>query len=195
LTVFIILVVAGLIVAAYWFLVLNKSSNNSDITTPVPKPQVNTATPSSTPSAEKDETTDWKTFKSGNIPIEFKTPNSLTVSENDGLISNGEKINIGISVTGFSDEKALTFTKNFLGGFGSPNFEQLESNKITIDKYEVEQTINHDTNIQPDEYTMIIFIDMEGDTYPFTITATYDKNDSEKRDTINKILSTIKFLD
>jgi len=195
LTVLIILVVTGLIAGVYWYYLQNKESDTSDLTGPVPKPQVSTSIPSATTSAGKDETAAWKTYKSESIPIEFKIPNNLAVSENDGLISNGEKINIGISVTGFSDEGALTLTKNFLGGFGSPNFEQVESNNITIDKYEVKQTINHDTNIKPDEYQMIIFIDIDGDTYPFTITATYDKNDSEKRDTINKILSTIKFLD
>ena len=195
LTILIILVVSGLLAATYWFLVLNKSSDDSDLTGPVPKPQVSTSTPSATTSAKKDETADWKTYKGEYVPIEFKIPNKLTVSENDGIISNGEKINIGISITGFGDGGALTLTKNFLGGFGSPNFEQVESNNITIDKYKVKQTINHDTKVQPDEYQMIIFIDIVGDTYPFTITATFDKNDSEKRDTINKILSTIRFLD
>ena len=195
LTVLIVLVVTGLIAVAYWYYLQNKESDTSDLTGTVPKPQVSTSTPSATTSAGKDETADWKTFKGEHIPIEFKIPNNLTVSENDGIISNGEKINIGISITGFGDGGALTLTKNFLGGFGSPNFEQVESNNITIDKYKVKQTINHDTKVQPDEYQMIIFIDIVGDTYPFTITATFDKNDSEKRDTINKILSTIRFLD
>lgn len=43
LTVLIILVVSGLLVAAYWFLVLNKSSDNSDLTGPVPKVTTKTA--------------------------------------------------------------------------------------------------------------------------------------------------------
>lgn len=56
LTILIILVVAGLIVAAYWFLVLNKSSDNSDLLGPVPKvttPKATESAKEATPSVDK----------------------------------------------------------------------------------------------------------------------------------------------
>ncbi|MCH8821244.1 hypothetical protein IID23_01850 [Patescibacteria group bacterium] len=56
LTVLIIIVVSGLIVGAYWFFVLNKDSDTSDLTGPVPKPNVPTATKSATPSTKITET-------------------------------------------------------------------------------------------------------------------------------------------
>ena len=65
LTVLIILVVAGLIVAAYWFLVLNKGSEDSDLTGPVPQVTTKTstesaeeATKSATPISKKAEETE-----------------------------------------------------------------------------------------------------------------------------------------
>ena len=84
LTILIILVVAGLIVAAYWFLILNKSSEDSDLTGPVPKVTTKTSTESekeATESAEKDETADWKTFTGELTNITFKYPQTLFKSE------------------------------------------------------------------------------------------------------------------
>ena len=62
LTVLIIIVVTGLIAGVYWFFVLNKSSDVSDLTEPVLKPNVTASTPSATSSTQKDETADWKTY-------------------------------------------------------------------------------------------------------------------------------------
>ena len=70
-TVVVIIVVAGLISGAYWFFVINKSSDTSDLTGPVPKPNVSTATPSATSSTKKDETGDWKTYTGESNGIKF----------------------------------------------------------------------------------------------------------------------------
>lgn len=70
-TIFVIIVVTAVIAGAYWFLVLNKSSDTSDLTGPVPKPQVNTATPSVTSSTQKDETTGWNVYKDNKITLRY----------------------------------------------------------------------------------------------------------------------------
>lgn len=198
LTLLIILVVSGLLVAGYWFLVLNKSSDNSDLTGPVPKVTTKPATESAkeaTPSAEKDVTADWKTYKGEVIPMEFKYPGSLTIIEREGNFVEGEKLNSEVKIKGFTDDGSLIFSKNFLGGFGSANHESIESNDIAIDSYQTKQNIGHDKVINPNTYFMIISLDVFGDKYPLIITANFDKNDNEKRDTVEKILSTVKFLD
>ena len=85
LTVLIILVVTGLIAGVYWFFILDKSSDTSDLTGPVPKPQVTTSTPSATPSAKKDETTDWKVYQGEVAETKFslKYPSNLNVVKNE----------------------------------------------------------------------------------------------------------------
>ena len=105
LTVLIIIVVTGLIAGVYWFFVLNKSSDTSDLTGPVPKSNVTTATPS----AEKDETAGWETYKSKNLGISINYPKEWVYQKEhnytDGstLVSLAEKvipndIGAGISV-------------------------------------------------------------------------------------------------
>ena len=80
LTVLIIIVVSGLIIGAYWFFALSKGSETSDLTGPVPKLQVNNATPTATPSAtsstQKDETADWKTYYNKKLGFSLKHPNN-----------------------------------------------------------------------------------------------------------------------
>lgn len=109
LTVLIIIVVIGLISGVYWFFFLNKSSDISDLTGPVPKPQVTTSTPSATISAENDETAGWKTYKSKNLGISINYPKEWVYQREhnytDGstLVSLAEKvipndIGAGISV-------------------------------------------------------------------------------------------------
>ena len=78
LTVLSILIVAGIIVAAYWFLVLNKASENSDLTGPVPKVTTKTSTESAkeaTPSAEKEGLITYKNTKVG---FQFSYPNRFS---------------------------------------------------------------------------------------------------------------------
>ena len=76
LTVLIILVVTGLISGVYWVFVLNKDTEVS--TDPiVPKPSTQTATESAketTPSAEKDETADWKVYTNKDLGFSVKYP-------------------------------------------------------------------------------------------------------------------------
>lgn len=78
LTILIILVVAGLIVAAYWFLVLNKSSENSDLTGPVPKVTTKVATESSKEATESAETKELVTYKNTKVGFQFSYPSRFS---------------------------------------------------------------------------------------------------------------------
>ena len=91
LTVLIIIVVSGLIVGVYWFFVLNKDSDTSDLTGPVPKPQIQTSTPSATSSTQKDETADWKVYKSSADRYSTKYPTNFNLTE-DKLSFKGKTI-------------------------------------------------------------------------------------------------------
>jgi hypothetical protein len=70
LTIVFILVVSGIIAGVYWYFILNKSSDNSDLTGPVPK----VTTKTSTESAKKDETADWIIFDVNAVNLQFKLP-------------------------------------------------------------------------------------------------------------------------
>lgn len=72
LTVLIILVVTGLITGAYWFFVLNKGSDTSDLTGPVPKPKVNTSTPSA-------DIADWKVYTNTKYNYQVKYPQDWVI--------------------------------------------------------------------------------------------------------------------
>ena len=74
LTVLIILVVTGLIAGVYWFFILDKSSDTSDLTGPVPKVTTKTSTESATeatPSSEKDETADWVVYSNTTYSVKI----------------------------------------------------------------------------------------------------------------------------
>ena len=77
LTILVILVASGLVVAAYWLLVLNKSSNDSDLTGPVPKVTTKTSTESAkeaTSSDEKSETVSLSTYTNKELGFIIKFP-------------------------------------------------------------------------------------------------------------------------
>lgn len=86
---------ASIILGIYWFFVLSKSSDNLDLTGPVPKVTTKTSTESvkkATESAKKDETADWKTYENDKLGFSIKYPQNWFVYDNqtppcDGKIS------------------------------------------------------------------------------------------------------------
>ena len=75
-TVLVIIVVTAIIVGGYWFFISNKDPDTSDLTGPVPKPQLTAATPSATSSTQKDDTSHWKTYKNEGYGFSIRYPNS-----------------------------------------------------------------------------------------------------------------------
>jgi hypothetical protein len=80
-SVVVILVVVGAIAGAlYWYFVLNEE----EATTPITPAQVSTpSAKKATPSAEKDETADWETYKNTNYNYSLKYPASSGVFNNN----------------------------------------------------------------------------------------------------------------
>ena len=85
-TVLVIIVVTAVIAGAYWFFALNKPSDTSDLTGPVPKLKVTTATPSATSSTQKDDISDWRTYTDPKKDFSIKYPNSFSVEDITGTI-------------------------------------------------------------------------------------------------------------
>jgi|SRR3989344_2062579 len=103
-TVLIIAVVGGLITGALWYFVLGKSSPEVS-NEPVKKASISTkqATKSATPSAKKDETADWQTYK-GKINV---------VQDEENYINGSFKYPKGYTQS--KDEYSRIYLKNFVG--------------------------------------------------------------------------------
>lgn len=203
LTVIIILVVTGLIAGAYWFFIMNKESDTSDLTGPVPNPQVSTSTPSATPTATKDETTKLKTFKDEELGITFMYPNDWVIKLPNTNPTCGE------------DVVSLAPNKKYLGTCGSENFpmvfikppldsrigcdELQDPEKVVIDGMEAnkcesisEGPTNQDPGLAPKGTKRINYY------FPDTKFAIWyfqypDWPDHEKE--LEQIVSTFKFLE
>ena len=165
------------------FLLLQPKSEETTPTT-VPK--------TATTSAKKDGTSAWKTYQGRLISVEFKIPKDFTVTEKDGSMDEGVKINTTITIEGFDNNGFLTIYKGFMGGFGGERVEMVESKEIIIDGVKVNQTFTHDPKVHPEIWAMLIFIS-QGSPESVVINASFDTNDLDARETIDKILSTIDF--
>lgn len=110
LTLAIIIIVTAIIAGIYWFFVLGKSTQDLSYGPIKPKPSTQVATPSATPSAQKDETASWKTFKDTKLGITFKYPNDWIIKppNSDPLCDK--------------DSLHLAPKKEYLGTCGSENF-------------------------------------------------------------------------
>ena len=210
LTVLIIVVVAGLIAGVYWFFVLNKSSDISDLTGPVPKPQVTTSTPSATPSAKKDETADWNVYKDENISLRYPkswgrydfigTP-SFSVEDPTGvypgvvvptvLISESPNLSVyGVDLTGLLNSKIGATWDS-----GAKHYEKLSN--LLVDDYKavwIRQSLN--PNI-PASGPAIDHVYIQKDNKVYEISLwTQDTGELNKYpDILNQIIAIFKFLD
>ena len=217
LTVLIISVVTGVIIGAYWFFVLNKSSDVSDLTGPVPKPQVST----STPSAKKDETAGWKVFKSAKVTYEFKYPPSFGLSEKEKsitikpseysetsiescgpqVLTKGWRMSVTYDDSFVGEKITLKQLTNYEFAFTSKDFEKVEKYETTLDGQEAMRLTYKgplkisDCYLSPTE-SMERILTVNKDGLYFAIEARYLNKDKESVINIfNQILSTFKFLD
>ena len=192
LTVLIILVVSGLIVTAYWFLVLNKSSDNSDLTGPVPKTNISTSTPSATTSAGKDETVDWKTHTGETIPVSFKIPQDFSIKEQKGIIQNTLYEGL-IKVSDEKKEERFSVVNSATGA----TVAFLYKEDIIVDgikgakNYYTDYKDPSNTNLGPVNQTpKYVFTSFIGKNFAIH----YDYNEDNEA-LMNKIIPTFKFLD
>ena len=223
LTVLIIIVVTGLIIVAYWFLVLNKTSEVSDLTGPVPKVTTKTATESakeSTPSAEKDETADWKSYNSTQLGFSIKHPNEFPFVKEQLSILGGQIPSVLFSNNSdFSstDTKITTFSVskgNFKATYDS--ISSLELNKaysravaeapdIVEETRLADVSINNQTGIKRSylptnkgvgiiNYILDVHIKKGSDYYKISMTSGTKENYEKNIKIFDLIVSTFKFL-
>jgi len=219
LTVLIILVVAGLIITAYWFLFLNKASDDSDLTGPVPKVTTNTSTDSAT------NTTNWKTYSNSQLGVSLKLPNEFP--HHQELTS---ELNGPVTRVNFSDNKDFRSTdpKRTTISVSTckkcPNYviynyvSKLEINKtstntsaltkwvhkstrlenVTIDGLVAlkELTIGEQNKENKYSYEVTVYVKKEGDDYYSIEVRSETKENYDKNiKTFDLIISTIEFLD
>lgn len=146
LTILVILVVAGLIVAAYWVLVLNKSSDNSDLLGPVPKVTTKTSTESAkeaTESAEKDETASWKTyeFEFEGQKYSFKHPKEWVVTKE----SNEATVNYWVDYEVTKGQNKVKFRSERAYGYGDGDSSDETVKEVTVRFNEKEVKANEVT--------------------------------------------------
>ena len=193
LTILIILVVTGLIAGVYWFFVLPGKTDVSDLTGPVPKPNVTTSTPSATSSTQKDDSANWKVYSDTRLKFQIKHPSTWTVSVNDQESSSSKEPGvIQRTVTLKKGQEHIKIYEGGAFGFGGevPKTEtlkigdnDLDFNFYTFSDDQYGYMGKEDLNL-PDRNEVIgffIVIDKKN----------FDKDLSE----IKKILSTFKFLD
>lgn len=223
LTVLIIIVVSGLIVGAYWFFVLNKDSDTSDLTGPVPKPNVTTVIPSATSSTQKDEIADWESFEDQTLGISLKAPSdwlvktskttSLNLSTQDpGLwnMDNYKEIRIsspdyeasGSNLEGGKNIKSgtsiliYTYRNNvkYSSSEGAVNIEMSEGDTKKEIIIDQEEAVRLDFQLNNDFYSTEIYVVHKSKA--ILISRTYLEGERSKYETtFNNVLSTIKFLD
>ena len=216
LTILIILVVAGLIVGAYWFLVLNKSSDNSDLTGPVPKVTTKTAT------NEKNETADWETVTDTDLGIEFKHPKGWTlesskkstaslatddpnswdlnnykevkVSSSDHSTSGstgegGENLKSGTSIKIFTYRNNLTYDSIEKAITLEPSSKDVE----TKTKVGGHDAVRIDFTLNTSSYATSVYVLNKGKV--ILINSNYLEGEQSKHEsTFSKIIDSIKFL-
>jgi len=208
LTVLIIIVVTGLIAGAYWFFVLNKNSDDSDLTGPVPKPQITTSTPSATTSAEKDKTVDWKTYTSKELKYEFRHPKDweakLTEEKYEGIpvpvieltspdynldglgyLISGTIVKFGSTSTKPSNKSLLEYAKQN----DSNSFKEISlgANQVVVE--ELVQSVNNK------EVIYLTYYVSDGQKVVLINTHFFSSNGNKFRPLVESIVSTFKFLD
>ena len=206
LTVLIIIVVSGLIVGAYWFFVLNKDSDTSDLTGPVPKPNVpvttESATPSSTTSNAKDETSGWNTYEYNYqdlIKYSIKYPNSWEAVRpaHNGPYSSisKEEAFISIDTPGATTKGFFEQQKN-----SARNFNWIEpptEKNIKFSGQEAWQIsgVTEDIFLEPGKKKYLLKILLTSPSGYYMSISYSDNTSKTNSKTVDKILSTFKFLD
>ena len=213
LTIVFIVGVVAVISGIYWFLVVNKGSDNSDLTGPVPKVTTKTSTESakdSTPSAEKDETADWNVYKDESISLRYPknwgrydslgTP-SFSVEDptnvSPGVVVPTVVINEtpNLSVYGGDLTGLLNSKVGATWDSGAKHYEKLSN--LEIDDYKsvwIKQSLNPDI-LASGPAIDHIYIQRGTKVYEISLWAKDTDELSKFTGIFNQILSTFKFLD
>ena len=190
LTIVFIVVCVSIIAGIYWFFVLNKTSEDSDLTGPIPKVTTKTATESAkeaTSSAEKDGTVGWKTFTSTAFKYSIKYPSNWSLSKKSGFIDEAKTTpfeNVHLSSVGES-KSSLAIRGNFQSSWcSSPDTTKLcKEEESTLAGVKVKKWIYIDTE------TEVYLFQLENDSNIVMMTTP-----AGNKGLIDKILSTFKFL-
>ena len=194
LTIVFIVGVAAVVVGVYWFMVVNKSSGDSDLTGPVPKVTTKTPTESgkeATPSGEKDETADWKSYENKEYNYSLKYPNNWNVSMETKVVS--EENNIVYHYYAVSKKKNQTegatdqvMVIRYLEGDPCASMEITKSD-ATVSGYKSQRSDCYEN----DKLKVIIFSFPNTTREEWFIVAYVDKD----LDKVEEIISTVEFLD
>jgi cytoskeletal protein RodZ len=181
LTILLIVGVVVVISGIYWFFILGKTSEDSDLTGPVPKvttPKATESAKEATPSAEKDETADWKTFKNESYSFKYPSTWEQTIAPNSNVVVSSDTegtFNIGFYANQDYSEFISTFT------------QVIKKEEFTVDAHKATKIFINN----PTKQVAIIIDDaqMGGKDGLLQLNAT-----TQNLTTVEKILSTFKFL-
>ena len=223
LTIVFIVVCVSIIAGIYWFFVLSKSSGASDLTGPVPKVTTKTATESAneaTPSSEKDETADWKTYTNSQLGFTLKHPDEFPFIKEQLSTSGGQVPSVFFSGSkDFSslDSKITTFSVS-KGDFKDAYeaIEALDINKVysraVAEAPDVaEQTrlanvvvdgqagikqsyLPSSKGVRTINYTLDVLIKKNANYYEISMTSRTKDNYEKNIEIFDLIISTFKFL-
>lgn len=188
-TVLVIIVVTSIIAVAYWFFVLNKPSDTSDLTGPVPNAGSNIE--------------NWKEYSSGSRNFSLKYPPDFKLFEEESQYN----LNVQIRSSNFKRQSDVLD-----GGFSilvdvldSGDFETVvewyDANMQTTDR-NTKSILLDDVDSLYYEYTdkihnegRVAVVTIEGE-FRYNITLSFsDENREEGITTFDLMLSTFKFLD
>ena len=203
LTVVFIIGVISVVSGIYWFMVVNKSSGDSDLTGPVPKVTTKTSTESAkegTPSAQKDEKANWISFTSQKLGIQLKHPETWTA---EALFGKPEGILVpaDTSYILLKQESTGINIKISEGGSlgGPPNITNkevinLDGIQVTVSTYKGFLPLDGGDPYSTDALGFAAGPLNIGDKDVF-ILATWNEKDSNAEKMSKEIIKTFKFLD
>jgi hypothetical protein len=148
LTVLFILVVTRIIAGVYWFFILNKTPEDSDLTGPVPKPSTPIATDSAKEATPSSKNTSNSSATYENDEFRYKVENKLGLKLTDAKQKGKSKMYFGISDvdTLFSNQLSKI---SFQSDDGVCQITVLENpKKLTLDQWI--------TSTQPPDYSYIV---------------------------------------
>ncbi len=208
LTVLIVSVATVAITGAYWFFVLSKSSAGNEFTGPVKvaTSSAKKATQSAKTSVseedeniaqsdtktvaegEKGTTSGWKTYIGKFIKVTFKFSSTWTVDEVDGVDTGEGKVNTKITLNDSANNRGLSITEDFLGGFAQ--LDKVSEKNVTVAGVKTKKT--YFTN--KSETKMQAHIQFSKNGKDYYIIAAWEAEDAGADEIFDQILATLKFV-
>lgn len=215
-TLVVVVIITAVIVWAYWSFILSKSE-------PTSSGPIKVVTPSkqATPSAQKDETKDWKLHTNEDGKFSFKYPPSFKLSENEEsitvkpslysetsiescgpqILTKGWRLSVTYDDSFVGEKITLKQLTNYEFAYTARDFEKVDKYETTLGGQEAMRFTYQgpskisDCYLSPTEaMERIITVNKSGLLY--TLESRYLNKDKESVTNIfNQILSTFKFLD